>query len=113
MNIEQRLELLTAAIVDLTETIREAHGLDAPAGEDTNSGKVQLRAVSEQPSEPDTSVPGISKDDLQSKCIARSRERSDFKGVIQTELKKYGAKTISQLPDDKVQVVHDAVFGDE
>jgi len=121
MNIEQRLELLTAAIVDLNETIREVNGLDAPASEDTNAGKVQSRAEPEQPPEVEagveqeaqTAIGGISKDDLQSKCIAQVREKGDFKKQIQAELKQYGVKTISQLPDDKVQVVNDALFGGE
>ncbi len=121
MNIEQRLELLTAAIVDLTETIRQAHNMAADEGAAsepaTNAQKVAKRAEPEaepeQPTEPQAEQPSVTKEQLQNLCIETVRNDKTFKDKVQAELKKHGVKTISQLPDDAVASVHGNLFGGE
>lgn len=127
MTLEQRIEALTVALVELTETVRDlqtsmgdnAHvqnttqrdaGNNEPAPESPVDNEPQ--PVSEQPAN-EKEEDQLTREELQSECIKKVRETDgdSFKHKIQQVLKEYNVKTIKHLPDDAVEPVWQRLFG--
>ena len=128
MSIENRIETLTVALVELTETVQHlqqqmAHGQElqqqatTPAPEEKAQPEKPVKkaakkeAPQEKPAnaEPETEQPtGITHDQLQSECIKKVRETGGdwFKYKLQDVLKEHGVKTISQLPQEALDPVY-------
>lgn len=134
MTIEKRIETLTVALMDLTETVRDlqqqmANGQGAQeqtstASTEEEKPKVAKAAKKPAKKEPDAQAEpdpeaeqpsGITHDQLQSECIKKVRETGGdwFKFKLQDLLRERGVKTISQLPADALEPVHKALFEED
>jgi hypothetical protein len=90
MSLESKIETLTIAIIELTETIK---------GQKPKSEKEEIKIEKSKKEE------NLSHQDLQDLCSSIVREDRSKKQNIMDLLESYGAKTISKIPEDKIQEV--------
>lgn len=90
----------TEAVIYLAEAVAGV----SPATKAADSTKVEKATP-----EPTWEEPDCTKEQLQSYCLARTRQEDDFKPKIMAELKKYEVKTIKALKDADAPKVYAAL----
>ena len=108
--LEHKIEELIAAIDRLSRLIEAGqplHTRPAPSPAPSPVQEVQEHTPDEPQEAEDAQV--ITRAMLQEMCIAKVREDKGFKALVMAQLEQYGAKNISKLPDEAVEVVYNAL----
>ena len=116
MYLEDKLDQLVLTVdrlIVVMEQLLEQQSPGAPAPKQDAQPPQPEQKAPEQVAATDTpNAGGITKDILQDYALTRVRDEGKaFKATLIDALGKYGAKTISQLPDDEAAKAVYAVIG--
>jgi len=89
MSLEAKIETLTAAIVDLTDMLK------AIESSTVDSAKTEEEA-------PATPEQSITREEIQSMCLAIVRDDRNKKTAIKKTLSTFGATLVKDVPADKL-----------
>lgn len=105
MSIEKKLEDLTAAVIALTEVMSKSLA-QAPVAEvekvAKSKPKKQEALIEKEASSDEIPFDAVTREDLQAICSDIVRSDRSKKDAIREALGEYDAKTLSQVPDEKL-----------